>query len=98
MADVLKYDTEELDSGRKKIDDLITGLDDARSKMKFGLSQIRSDWDSESGKVFFENIDSDWEPCVQNCIEILDDLSSLLKQASIKYSEITERAPDYLKF
>ena len=53
MADVLKYDTEKLDSGRKKIDDLITGLDDARSKMKSGLSQIRSDWDSESGEEMF---------------------------------------------
>ena len=94
----LKYDTLQMDVSQKNVDDLISKIETARDAMRSGLEQVRKDWASEGGDAFFESIDNDWETSVQNCIDVLGDLSASLKDAITKYNEISDNASTYLKF
>ena len=94
----LKYDTDQMSTCQKNIDDLITKIDDARNTMRSELEQIRRDWVSEGGDIFFDSIDTEWETSVQNCIDILKDLRDSLKYSIGKYDEIVENASSYLRF
>ncbi len=98
MGTSLKYDTLQMGVSQKNVNDLIEKIESARDAMRSGLEQIRKDWASEGGDAFFESIDNDWEVSVQNCIDVLGDLSTALKDAITKYDEISNNASDYLKF
>lgn len=98
MGVSLKYDTEDLDTGKTNVETLKGNLETARDAMKSGLAQVRTDWVSEGGDAFFDSIDNDWEKGVQNCIDVLDDMISALSDARTKYDDIETNAPTYLKF
>ena len=75
MGVSLKYDTDDLGSGKTNIESLKTKIETARDAMKSGLAQVRADWVSEGGDAFFESIDTDWEKSVQNCIDVLQEVA-----------------------
>lgn len=93
----LKYNLSEYDSANSDIKNLKEDIKDSKKKMKDGLEQIKKDWTTDGGKAFFDSIDSDWETAVQNCLDILDDLTTALDSAYIEYSDIAEDAKTYLK-
>lgn len=45
----------------------------------------------------FDSIDTDWETAVQNCLDILDDLTDALDSAYEEYDDIEDDAKTYLK-
>lgn len=94
----LKYKTEDFDTGKTNINNLIDEIINARDTMKKGLVQIRTDWVSEGGDAFFDSIDNDWETSVQNCIDVLNDMLDALGDAKDKYDEISTNASSYLTF
>lgn len=94
----LKFETDDFVNANTNINDLITQINTAKQIMLSGLDQIKEDWVSEGATAFFDSIDQDWVKCVENCVDVLNDLLSCIGTASTKYGEIETEASNYLKF
>lgn len=94
----LKCNLDEYKSSIDNFNKLKQFIADSKKNMNDGLQQIRKDWTLDGGVAFFESIDTDWVNSVQNCIDILDDLTSALESAYNEYNAIQEDSKTYLKF
>lgn len=97
MGTSLKYNLSEYDKANSDIKKLKKDIEKSKKKMKEGLDQIKKDWTTDGGKAFFDSIDTDWETAVQNCLDILDDLTDALDSAYKEYDDIADDAKIYLK-
>lgn len=97
MGTSLKYNLSEYDKANSDIKKLKSDIRKSKKKMKDGLEQIKKDWTTDGGKAFFDSIDTDWETAVQNCLDILDDLTDALDSAYKEYDDIEDDAKTYLK-
>ena len=97
MGVSLKYNLSEYNGAVDDIKKLKSDITTSKKKMKDGLEQIKKDWTTDGGVAFFDSIDTDWETAVQNCLDILDDLTDALDSAYKEYSDIADDAKTYLK-
>ena len=97
MGTSLKYNLSEYAKANSDIKNLKSDIQKSKKKMEDGLNQIKKDWTTDGGKAFFDSIDTDWETAVQNCLDILDDLTDALDSAYEAYDDIEDDAKTYLK-
>lgn len=97
MGTSLKYNLSEYAKANSDIKYLKSDIQKSKKKMEDGLNQIKKDWTTDGGKAFFDSIDTDWETAVQNCLDILDDLTDALDSAYEEYDDIEDDAKTYLK-
>lgn len=88
----LKFDVDQLKNTKQKCEALRDEIISLKDNLLDGLEELRKDWNTPAGKVFFEEQDTDWTKQVDNYVKITDAISELLGVAITGYEGLVEEA------
>lgn len=88
----LEFDIEKLKSTKEKCENLATEINDLKDILLEELNQLKKDWNTDAGKVFFAEQDTDWTSQVNKYVEITNTISKLLDTAITNYQELVDDA------
>lgn len=88
----LAFDLDDLRTLQTRTESVCSELCEQRDKLKAGLEQLRKDWNTEGGRYFFEQIDTDWETEVTKFENTLTVFSEVLADAIEQFEEVLEKA------
>ena len=82
-------DLKELQNNTKTVCD---SLCEQRDSLKKGLNQLRKDWNTDAGRFFFEQIDTDWEANVKKFEDTLTVFEEVLTDAIEQFEAVLKKA------
>lgn len=88
----LAFNLDELRELQDSTGKVCSELSEQRKSLKEGLEQLRKDWDTNGGRYFFKQIDTDWEAEVTKFENTLAVFSEVLADAIEQFEEILEEA------
>lgn len=91
MADVLKFNLDELRSGANRYRELSSDLKSEADAMKSALEGLRKDWKSAGADAFFDKVNTEWYEAINSYASMLADLSTELSQTVRDYSDLVEQ-------
>lgn len=91
MAD-LKFNMEQIAEAQRKVSEKRDDIDRLQKDLESALENLRSDWQTDAGKEFFNEDFETWTKSAEKYKTALDVLASLLEAANRQYEMITERA------
>jgi uncharacterized protein YukE len=91
MADLL-LNREIFSQGSLELRESRNNLSDLRNSLNSAFEQLRSDWDSEAGKQFFERFDNDLVKNIDDYLLVFEHMRNNLRAASLKYGEVFSAA------
>lgn len=90
--DELKFDVDKLRETKAKCDEIKVSLTEKKTNLIKQLEDLRKDWQTDAGKAFFEDQNTDWEAQVDNYVRITDAISKLLDVAITQYEKVVSEA------
>lgn len=88
----LAFDLEDLKELRNSTKTVCKDLCEQRDSLKKGLDQLRKDWNTDAGRFFFEQIDTDWEQKVKKFEDTLAVFEDVLTDAIEQFETVLEKA------
>lgn len=85
----------DLDDLKKLRDDTKTVCGDLcvqRDNLKKGLQQLRKEWNTEAGRFFFDQIDTNWESNIKKYENTLNVFEEVLTDAINQFEKVVEEA------
>lgn len=92
MATPLIISEEAMQIAKTGYDDCAERMKTLRNTLKNAVDEIRSGWDSEAGKAFFEKFDDEWLKNFDDYIAVIKHMSDNMTKAKNKYSPLFEEA------
>lgn len=89
---VLYIDKDSLENGSCALINQIKEMETLKRDIMASFEQLRKDWDSEAGKLFFAKVDDDLIQNIDRYITVFDYMSKNLSTASRKYDEVFRAA------
>lgn len=90
--DELKFDIDKLRDTKAKCDEIKLSLTEKKTNLINQLEDLRKDWQTDAGKVFFEDQNTDWTAQVDNYVRITEAISKLLDVAITQYENVVSEA------
>ena len=90
--DELKFDIDKLRETIEKCDEIKDTLTKRKTKLIGELEELREKWQTEAGRTFFQDQNTDWEAQVDNYIKITEAISKLLSAAIMEYGNVVSQA------
>ena len=90
--DTLKFDIDKLKQTQTKCNELKDELSSDKDKLMDLLNGLRKDWQTDAGKKFFNEQNTDWESQVDNYAKIIGAISELLTVAINQYQIVIDEA------
>ena len=90
--DELKFDIDKLRETIAKCDEIKDTLTKRKTELIGELEELREKWQTEAGRTFFQDQNSDWEAQVDNYVKITDAISKLLAAAIVQYENVVSEA------
>ena len=88
----LAFDLEDLKELRDNTKTVCESLGEQRDSLKKGLDQLRKDWNTDAGRYFFEQIDTEWELDVKKFEDTLAIFEEVLTDAIEQFEQVLEKA------
>lgn len=63
-----------------------------RDNLKKGLQQLRKEWNTEAGRFFFDQIDTNWESNIKKYENTLNVFEEVLTDAINQFEKVVEEA------
>ena len=89
---MLKFDIEKLNNMKSTCANFSTVIDGLKKDLFDDLNSLKNDWQTDAGKKFFEELDTDWVNHVEKYIQIAGEIEKLLDVAIKEYSTLIEEA------
>lgn len=84
----LYIDQDYLSDGSRALADKRDEMERLRSDIKTSFEQLRKEWDSEAGRLFFEKFEEDLLKNLDRYVIVFEYMSQNLSVASQKYDEV----------
>ena len=84
----LYIDQDHLAAGSRDLAKQQEQMKDLRSEIKTLFEQLRKEWDSEAGRLFFEKFEEDLLKNLDRYVIVFEYMSQNLSTASQKYDEV----------
>lgn len=88
----LYIDKDSLEDGSRALNGQKKEMEKLKTDIKASFEQLRKDWDSEAGKLFFEKFQDDLIQNLDRYITVFEYMSENLSIASRKYDEVFRAA------
>ncbi len=88
----LKYDTDKMQLTKARYYACTLRMEALKTSMQSMVDGIRTAWDSDAGRAFFDKYDNEWLVNFMQYKEVITHMADNLNIASGKYSEITQQA------
>ncbi|EOS53220.1 hypothetical protein C809_00165 [Lachnospiraceae bacterium MD335] len=88
----LYIDKDSLENGSRALIEQKGEMEKLKTDIKASFEQLRKDWDSEAGKLFFAKFENDLIQNLDRYIIVFDYMSKNLSIASRKYDEVFRAA------
>ena len=88
----LSFDLEDMQKLQKKTRELLKDLTEQRDDLMKGLDILRNNWQTDTGRDFFKNLDGQWEGQVQRFASVLKVFDRMLEQIVRDYSSVQQKA------
>ena len=88
----LYIDKDSLENGSRALTEQKGEMEKLKTDIKVSFEQLRKDWDSEAGKIFFAKFENDLIQNLDRYIIVFDYMSKNLSTASRKYDEVFRAA------
>lgn len=89
---ILKLDQEEMISTEMCYNQEAEKMEQLRISLMEAVVELRTGWDSEAGKVFFDQFDDVWQKGMKNYAEVIKHMAKNMRIANTKYQEVIEQA------
>lgn len=84
----LYLDKDFLESGSSELTKQKEEMEQLKTEIKASFEQLRKDWDSDAGELFFAKFEDDLIKNLDRYIAVFDYMSKNLSTASQKYDEV----------
>lgn len=84
----LYIDQDYLADGSRKLAEKQKDMEKLRTEIKLSFEQLRKEWDSEAGRLFFEKFEEDLLKNLDRYVTVFEYMSQNLSTASQKYDEV----------
>ncbi len=91
LAKQLRFDIDSLVSMKTAIEGQMECLRTADNSVQEQMKQLKIGWNTPAGKKFFEEQNTEWETEIQNYIDTMKTLVSMLDYAIGEYEEIQRK-------
>lgn len=92
LNDTLKFDIDKLKQTQKKCNELENKIGEDKKFLMGLLEELKKDWQTDAGKEFFNEQNTDWEAQVDNYVKIIGAVSELLTVAINQYQIVIDEA------
>ena len=98
MANYFVYDKDAFQAAIKEYDAAIEEFNTLKNDTKTSIGELKErGWNSKAGQEFFSKYSDDWEPVLDDYVELLDYLKHCLTDGQTLFDPIVEKAQT-LKF
>lgn len=87
-AKYFEYDSDVFSTASKAYGDAYAKLNKLKTNLDNGISDLRTDWDSEAGKAFFKSYDDDWKTILDQYLNLLAYLQSCIDEAKKEFDPL----------
>lgn len=88
----LKISEEAMDTAKSGYDRCAEKMKSLRDDLKSAVDEIRSGWDSDGGKAFFEKFDDEWYKNFNDYIAVIEHMSNNMQKSKSKYQPLFDEA------
>lgn len=88
----LAFDLENLKKLRNHTKIVCKSLCEQHDNFKKGLDQLRKDWNTDAGRYFFKQVDTDWESNIKKFENTLMIFEEVLTDAIEQFEMVLEKA------
>lgn len=88
----LKISEEAMDTAESGYDRCAEKMKSLRDDLKSAVDEIRSGWDSDGGKAFFEKFDDEWYKNFNDYIAVIEHMSDNMQKSKSKYQPLFDEA------
>ncbi len=88
----LKISEEAMETAKSGYNDCASRMKSLRNTLKNAVDDIRSGWDSDGGKAFFEKFDDEWYKNYNDYIAVIEHMSENLAKSKSKYQPLFSEA------
>ena len=89
-AKELKYDIEEIDNMKNKLETMASELQECKRNVNKSLTNLKVGWKTPAGKKFFEDVDIKWRDETDKYIKTINAVKELLEEASMHYETVSD--------
>ena len=93
MASTLfKISEEAMETAKSGYDSCAKRMKQLRGVLKTAVDEIRTCWDSDGGKAFFEKFDDEWDKNFNDYIAVIEHMSENMTKSKSKYQPLFDEA------
>lgn len=92
MAIPLIISEEAMNKAQENYLECATRMDSLKTKLQAAVEDIRSGWDSDAGKAFFEKFDDEWCKHLTDYTAVIKHMSENMEDSIRKYHPLFEDA------
>lgn len=86
----IQYDVSDITSAKNSLTKLIDSLNTSNNELDSALAQLKKDWNTETGKKFFDEHKNTWTTYVELYVKKLTGIRDMLSKAESEYNKITD--------
>lgn len=91
-SNMLKINEEAMEAAKSGYNDCATRMRSLRDALKKSVDEIRTGWNSEGGKAFFEKFDDQWYKNFNDYIDVIEHMSENMTISKNKYQPLFDEA------
>lgn len=91
-SSTLKISQEAMETARSNYSDCVSRMTTLRNNLQTAVDNIKSDWQTEAGKVFFQKFNDEWYKNFNDYIDVIDHMSDNMQKSKNKYQVIFDEA------
>ena len=88
----LKFDVSQMSSMRSKLQETSNTLQQKSKELLEAIDNLKKDWKTPAGEVFFEKFDTGWVTEVEKFVKLIDALDEILAVAETNYATVETAA------
>lgn len=88
----LAFDLDNLKELRDGTTTVCSNLRVQRDNLTKGLQQLRKEWNTEAGRFFFDQVDTNWESDIKKYENTLNVFENVLSDAIDQFEKVVEEA------
>ena len=88
----LEFDIDKLNNMKTTCTTLSKEIEDSKKALFDDLEMLKSNWQTDAGKKFFEELDTNWVSHVEKYKQVAEEIEKLLDVAIKEYSTLVEEA------
>lgn len=91
-SNLLMINEEAMETAKSSYDSCALRMKTLRDNLKTAVDDIRTGWDSDGGKAFFEKFDNQWYKNFNDYIAVIEHMSDSMAKSKSKYQPLFEEA------